>query len=51
MICYSGHSMIYWILVSEAKDGLCWWKIEHDGFEGWTADHSREGRILLHAGQ
>jgi hypothetical protein len=33
------------------KDGLCWWKIEHEGVEGWTADHSRTGRLLLKAGQ
>jgi hypothetical protein len=33
------------------KDGLCWWKIEHEGFEGWTADHSRTGRLLLKASQ
>jgi hypothetical protein len=33
------------------KDGLCWWKLEHDGVEGWTADHSRTGRLLLKAGQ
>jgi len=33
------------------EDGLCWWKIEHDGFEGWTADHSSEGLLLLQASQ
>ena len=35
----------------EMKDGLCWWVIEHAGFEGWTADHSREGLLLLVTGQ
>jgi hypothetical protein len=30
-------------------DGLCWWFIEHQGFQGWTADHSHEGRLLLSA--
>jgi hypothetical protein len=35
----------------EIKDGLCWWLIEHEGLQGWTADHSREGRLLLSAGQ
>ena len=33
----------------ERKDGLCWWLIEHAGHEGWTADHSREGKLLLSA--
>ena len=33
------------------EDGLCWWKLEHEGVEGWTADHSHEGRLLLKAGQ
>ena len=33
------------------KDGLCWWKIEHEGVEGWTADYSQEGELLLKAGQ
>ncbi len=28
-------------------DGLCWWFVEHQGFQGWTADHSQEGRLLL----
>ena len=31
----------------EMKDGLCWWVVEHGGYRGWTADHSREGRLLL----
>ena len=35
----------------QMKDGLCWWLVEHDGLQGWTADHSREGRLLLSAGQ
>jgi hypothetical protein len=34
----------------EMKDGLCWWLIEFKGEQGWTADHSREGRQLLSAG-
>jgi hypothetical protein len=34
----------------EMKDGLCWWHVEHKGVQGWTADHSREGRQLLSAG-
>jgi hypothetical protein len=33
----------------ETKDGLCWWFVEHKGVQGWTADHSREGRQLLAA--
>jgi len=28
-------------------DGLCWWLVEHQGFQGWAADHSQEGRLLL----
>ena len=35
----------------EIKDGLCWWVVEHQGYRGWTADHSREGRLLLAVGQ
>ncbi len=35
----------------EIRDGLCWWRVEHQGYEGWTADHSRDGRQLLTAGQ
>ena len=31
----------------QIKDGLCWWLVEHEGYQGWTADHSREGRLLL----
>ena len=34
----------------QIKDGLCWWFVEHKGYQGWTADHSREGRLLLSAG-
>jgi hypothetical protein len=34
----------------EIRDGLCWWLVEHKGIQGWTADHSREGRLLLSAG-
>jgi hypothetical protein len=34
----------------QLADGLCWWLIEHAGFQGWTADHSREGNLLLSAG-
>jgi hypothetical protein len=34
----------------EMRDGLCWWLIEFGGEQGWTADHSREGRQLLSAG-
>lgn len=34
----------------QIKDGLCWWLVEHNGYQGWTADHSREGRRLLSAG-
>ena len=34
----------------QIKDGLCWWLVEHDGHQGWTADHSREGRLLLSTG-
>jgi len=35
----------------EMRDGLCWWYVEHQGHQGWTADHSRDGRQLLAAGQ
>jgi hypothetical protein len=35
----------------QIRDGLCWWFIEHEGLQGWTADHSREGRLLLSSGQ
>jgi hypothetical protein len=35
----------------QIRDGLCWWFIEHEGLQGWTADHSQEGRLLLSAGQ
>ena len=28
-------------------DGLCWWLVAHQGFQGWMADHSQEGRLLL----
>jgi hypothetical protein len=34
----------------QIKDGLCWWLVEHNGYQGWTADHSREGSLLLSAG-
>lgn len=34
----------------EVKDGLCWWLVKHAGYEGWTADHSRHGLLLLSAG-
>ena len=34
----------------QIKDGLCWWLVEHNGYQGWTADHSREGRLLLSTG-
>jgi len=35
----------------ETRDGLCWWLVEHLGFTGWAADHSREGTLLLSANQ
>lgn len=31
----------------QQQDGLCWWLIEHAGYQGWTADHSQEGILLL----
>ena len=29
------------------KDGLCWWRVKHDDWQGWSADHSRQGQPLL----
>ncbi len=34
---------------AEMKDGLCWWQVKHQGKQGWTADHSRSGTLLLEA--
>jgi hypothetical protein len=34
----------------EINDELCWWYIQHQQWEGWTADHSHQGRLLLSAG-
>jgi hypothetical protein len=34
----------------EIKDGLCWWLVTHQEQQGWTADHSQQGRLLLAAG-
>lgn len=34
----------------EITDRLCWWFIEHEGWQGWTADHSHQGRLLLSVG-
>ena len=34
----------------EIKDDLCWWYIQHQQWQGWTADHSHQGRLLLSAG-
>jgi hypothetical protein len=31
----------------QMMDGLCWWLIEYEGVQGWTADHNQEGRLLL----
>lgn len=30
-----------------SRDGLCWWQVEHKGIEGWAADHSSDGTLLL----
>lgn len=32
---------------AELKDGLCWWHVEYQGRQGWTADHSQSGDLLL----
>jgi hypothetical protein len=43
-----------WVTViggPEMRDGLCWWLVEHVGFSGWVADHSRDGTLLLSANQ
>jgi hypothetical protein len=34
----------------EINDELCWWYIQHQQWQGWTADHSQQGRLLLSAG-
>ncbi len=31
------------------QDGLCWWFVEHKEWQGWIADHSSKGTILLSA--
>jgi hypothetical protein len=33
----------------EINDNLCWWFVEHQQWQGWTADHSQQGRLLLAA--
>lgn len=33
----------------EINDNLCWWFIQHQQWQGWTADHSQQGRLLLAA--
>ncbi len=34
----------------EINDELCWWYVQHQNWQGWTADHSHTGRLLLSAG-
>ncbi len=34
----------------EQKDGLCWWLVVQAGVQGWSADHSSDGTLLLSAG-
>lgn len=34
----------------EIRDGLCWWLVKHQEWQGWSADHSRQGRLLLSGG-
>jgi hypothetical protein len=31
----------------ETIDGLCWWQVEFQGQLGWSANHNREGELLL----
>jgi hypothetical protein len=31
----------------ETVDGLCWWQVEFQGQVGWSANHNREGELLL----
>jgi hypothetical protein len=33
----------------QKRDGLCWWFVEYQGLQGWAADHSSGGTVLLSA--
>lgn len=31
----------------QKRDGLCWWLVEYQGLQGWVANHSSGGTVLL----
>lgn len=31
----------------DTVDNLCWWNLEFQGSSGWSANHSRDGELLL----
>jgi hypothetical protein len=38
------------VLAGPAKvDGLCWWLLDQQGRQGWSADRSQDGTALLTA--